>query len=141
MNPSLKVMIVDDDGIALEVAAAVLEDRGYRVVRRDSAIGTMLAIRREKPDVLLLDVHMPGLNGDALTKLIVEAKNGYEPIVILHSTTAAKELAQLATACSATGAIEKTSDPSEFLQRFQAIVTRAQGGLGKHNGAPSARRE
>jgi DNA-binding response OmpR family regulator len=141
MNPSLKVMIVDDDAVALEVAAAVLEDRGYRVLRRDSALGTLLAIRREKPDVVLLDVHMPGLNGDALSKLVMEANSARAPIIILHSVTAAAELDQLATACAAAGAIEKTADPGAFLQRFQAIVARAQGEIGKRNSAPSARKK
>ena len=47
MKKPLKVMLVDDDALALEVAAVALESRGHDVVKRDKAIGTLLAIRRE----------------------------------------------------------------------------------------------
>ena len=61
-----KVMIVDDENTVLEITGAVLEDHGYRVIKRESALGTSLAILREKPDVVLLDVNMPGLSGDRI---------------------------------------------------------------------------
>ncbi len=136
MNTSLKVMIVDDDSTALTVASAVLDDRGYHIVTRDSALGTVLAVRREKPDIVLLDVNMPGLNGDALTKLIVETKGGHQPIIILHSTMGADELGRLAKACGAAGGIEKTADPRELLKRFESVVSQAQRERAKRD-APS----
>jgi DNA-binding response OmpR family regulator len=123
MKQALKVMVVDDDTLALEVAAAALETRGHVVIKRDSALGTMLAIRRDKPDVVLLDVHMPGLTGDALTKLIVAAKGAHEPVIVLYSATDARELEPLAASCGAAGWIEKTSNPGEFLKRFAQLIS------------------
>jgi CheY-like chemotaxis protein len=67
MKTNLKVLIVDDDALALEVAAAALESHGYTVIKREEALGTMVLIRRERPDIVLLDLHMPGLSGDALS--------------------------------------------------------------------------
>jgi DNA-binding response OmpR family regulator len=126
MKKALKVMLVDDDALALEVAAVALESRGHDVIKRAGALGTLLAIRREKPDIVLLDVHMPGLSGDALTKLIVSSKDAHEPVILLYSATPAKQLEQLAKDCGAAGWIEKTSNPSEFLGRFAQQTARVR---------------
>jgi DNA-binding response OmpR family regulator len=123
MKKTLKVMVVDDDAVALDVAAAALESRGHDVIKRDEALGTMLAIRREKPDVVLVDVHMPGLSGDALTKLIVASKDAHEPMILLYSASERHTLVQLAQSCGAAGWIEKTANPNDFLGRFTALVS------------------
>ena len=120
MQP-LKIMIVDDDRTTLSVLGALLETQGHSVLERDTAIGTTQAILRETPDVVLLDVRMPGLSGDKLAELI-SARNANPPFVVLHSASPRNELDQLAKRCGASAAIEKTSDPKEFLKRFEAIV-------------------
>jgi CheY-like chemotaxis protein len=98
-----KVMVVDDDATTLEVTSVMLEQRGYEVVRRDSALGTTMAILRERPEVVLLDVHMPGLTGDRLAELVTPRKGKRAPLVILHSGSNRAELEQLATRCGAAG--------------------------------------
>lgn len=139
MKERLKILIVDDDSISLGVTVALLEDCGHDVHQRSSALGTMVAVRREKPDVVLLDVQMPGLTGDMLSTLLIDAKLEYEPIVILHSTTAAAELEALAKSCKAAGFIEKTSDHRAFLRAFERIVASASSGRGRQDNAPRLR--
>ena len=121
MNESLKIMLVDDDRTTLEVLGAMLEDRGYSVVQRNTAIGTTQAIIRENPDVVLLDVRMPGLSGDKLAELI-SSRHADRPVVVLHSSSPRGELERLARRCGASAAIEKASDPNEFLKRFEEVV-------------------
>jgi CheY-like chemotaxis protein len=121
MAVHLKIMIVDDDRTTLDVLGALLEKQGYSVAERDTAIGTTQAIIRENPDVVLLDVRMPGLSGDKLAELIA-ARSSNPPLVVLHSASPKKELDQLARRCGAAAAIEKTSDPKEFLKRFELAV-------------------
>jgi response regulator RpfG family c-di-GMP phosphodiesterase len=67
---------------------------------------------------------MPGLSGDALTKLIVGSKDTTDPIIVLHSAAEPSQLEQLSNSCGATGWIEKTSDPRAFLMRFTQIVAK-----------------
>jgi two-component system phosphate regulon response regulator PhoB len=124
MNQRLKIMIVDDDATVLEVTAAVLEQRGYEVKTRESALGTSLAISREKPDVVLLDVHMPGLSGDRLAELMVPRPGRFAPLIILHSASPREELEQLAASCGAADIIEKVASPLEFIRRFESVVAR-----------------
>ena len=87
---------------------------------RDTAIGTTQAILRENPDVVLLDVRMPGLSGDKLAELI-STRSRNAPLVVLHSASPKAELDELAKRCGA-AAIEKSSDPKEFLKRFEVVI-------------------
>ncbi|HMJ12441.1 MAG TPA: response regulator [Polyangiaceae bacterium] len=129
MNQPLKVMVVDDDVTVLEVTAAVLEQHGYEVRTRESALGTSLAIIREKPDVVLLDVHMPGLSGDRLAELMAPRPGRVAPLVILHSATTLSDLEQLAAGCGAADVMEKTANPSAFIKRFESILVKHAAAL------------
>jgi len=123
----MKIIVVDDDATTLRVVGAALQSRGHDVVERDKAIGTTLAILREKPDVVLLDVRMPGLGGERLAALI-RSGNGPHPIVILHSSLPSDELDRLALSSGAAGAVRKCGDPAVFVQQFDQIVARARRG-------------
>ena len=137
MTQPLRVMIVDDDETVLDITAALLEQHGYLVSKRASAIGTSLAMRREKPDVVLLDVNMPGLTGDRLAELMISRDGRASALVILHSSSSLAELERLAASCGAAEVIEKTS-PGEFLRHFEAAL--ARHGLGaRRNAGPSRR--
>ena len=129
MVKPLLIMVVDDDPMILQVTAAVLERRGHRVIKRASAIGASVAISRERPDVLLLDVHMPGLNGDRLAKL-VPADSG--PIVILYSGTFVGELEALARSCGAAGVIQKDGDQQQLVQRIERLAAERQPAAALH---------
>lgn len=122
MPKSLKLMIVDDDPAALEIASSALAKSGYEVVTRGSPIGTSVAIRREGPDVVLLDVNMPGLSGDRLVRLVNPNPNSPWPVVVLYSGMPQDQLRELARSCGASGAIEKTGDSQHLVDELQKIV-------------------
>ncbi|MFT3925194.1 MAG: response regulator [Myxococcales bacterium] len=115
-----RVLVVDDDPVVRQVVATILSTRGYDVVVRGEALGTLAVIAREQPDIVVLDVNMPGLSGDALARL-VSNRAGKAPQVILHSSQPHGELARLAQEAGALGAIEK-GDPRDFLEAFEALV-------------------
>ncbi len=72
MNRKSKILIVDDDPIALETMAAILEIRDYEVLMAPSGLEGISKARREKPDLIIMDVTMPGLDGFATCKMIRE---------------------------------------------------------------------
>jgi len=121
----MKIIIVDDDRTTLTVLGALLQSRGHEVIERDRAIGTTLAILREKPDVVLLDVRMPGLDGDKLAALIGQDP-GHRPIVVLHSSLPRDELGELAKSSGAAGFVSKSGDPGVFLTEFDQVVANAR---------------
>jgi CheY-like chemotaxis protein len=115
-----RVLIVDDDPIVGQIVAAILGGHGYDVMVRGEALGTLSIIAREKPDVVLLDVNMPGLDGDELARL-VKVHADPRTRVILHSSQPQDELEQLAREAGAIGGIEK-GDPTEFLEAFENLL-------------------
>jgi len=119
-----KVLVVDDDAVVLELTRVRLEVAGWDVIVRDAAIGTLNAIRREKPDVVLLDVSMPGLSGDLLAKAISENPGGGSMAVIFHSSTDAARLPDLVKRCNALGAIPKTSNADLFMMQFETLMAK-----------------
>ncbi len=119
-NRKLRVMIVDDSRVVLERLRFELEREGHEVTVRDSALGTVAAVLKLRPEVLVLDVSMPALAGDRLAAVIGDM--GHDVIIILHSSLPERELRALADACGAHGIIPKTHDFKMFLLRFETIV-------------------
>ncbi len=98
-----KIMVVDDDAVVCTALAALLQARGYTVTCRSQAIGTSLAILRDKPDVVVLDVDMPGLTGDAISKILLNNKPA--PAVVFYSSRSDEELERIVSETRALGAI------------------------------------
>ena len=96
----------------------------------ETALGTTLAILRQKPEVVLLDVRMPGLAGDKLASLI-EQKATARPIVILHSSLPIDHLERLVRSTGAAGYVPKGSNPKTFLGEFERVVADAQRRLAR----------
>jgi CheY-like chemotaxis protein len=126
-----KVLVVDDDPISLEVTRTRLNKAGYDVVVREDALGTSTAIAQEEPEIVLLDVGMPGISGEALAKLITDNPKRSHISVIFHSARSAPELDALAEKCRVLGAIPKTSDASLFQLQFERLLLAR-----RPNGAP-----
>ncbi len=123
----MKVLVVDDDPVILALAKAVLQGLGHEVITRDRALGTSAAIYRERPDVVLIDLEMPGLAGDELVRIAHKrefAVEGYETAFIFHSGRDREELDRLVAETGALGAIDKASGPSGLARQFDQIVSK-----------------
>ena len=115
------ILIVDDSEVTLEVTRLFLKDAGFEVITRSRPIGTTAEIFRMKPDCVLLDVLMPGLTGDKITKLIRES--GITTKIVLHSGKESNELRELARGCGADGYIKKTTDKHEFINKVKSFLS------------------
>lgn len=118
-------MVVDDDPVTLELVRMILENRGYEIVTRDNALGTTAAILRERPDVVLLDIRMPGLRGDEILTAIREEgllPGAESTAFILHSGEDKATLDRRVAETGALGAIEKTPDFEAFAEAFDALL-------------------
>ncbi|MCJ7730511.1 MAG: response regulator [Sedimentisphaerales bacterium] len=62
-----KILVVDDEVDFVRILSAHLKSRGYSVVGASDAVGAIAAAQKERPDLIILDVAMPG--GDGLTVL------------------------------------------------------------------------
>ena len=57
------IMVVDDDDEIVDLTRMVLEGGGYQVIPAHSGAGALRALEQSHPDLILLDVNMPGMDG------------------------------------------------------------------------------
>ncbi len=78
------ILVVDDDENACELIKNVLESAGYAVATSNSSAGALQAMRELKPDLITLDLLMPGCNGfGTLYELKAAHKDSLPPVVIV----------------------------------------------------------
>jgi len=77
------VLIVDDDPATAEVlATAINEERGYRAMRASSADDALDALGRVEPDLLVLDIRLPGMSGlELYDRIKADPRFGSVPVV------------------------------------------------------------
>ena len=58
-----KILIVDDDPVIVRLIEALLTDNSYDVITADDGLDALVKIKTENPDLVLLDVNLPEING------------------------------------------------------------------------------
>ena len=71
-NSKKKILVVDDDDLHLYTTKELLQDEHWEVMtyKSNNGIGVTTFVKDTQPDIILLDVNMPGLSGDQLAKLL-----------------------------------------------------------------------
>jgi CheY-like chemotaxis protein len=121
------ILIVDDDPDILEGITAILETQDYRLTTARDGLECMQKIREEPPDLVILDMLMPRMDGFAVIKEL-RADPEYSGLPIIVLTTVIEDAAyrryELETGLSMDVAdfIEKPAPPAELLRRVSAIV-------------------
>ena len=92
----MKILLVDDDAAVLDMMSRMLVHRGHIVHACDTPFGVSAQIVRDPPDVVVLDVMMPGLGGAALASLIAKLELPRAPQVVLWSAMDDTALAEAA---------------------------------------------
>ena len=83
-----KILVVDDDPDILEALSMILESQGYQVVTAQDGVEGLANLKAEKPDLMILDLLMPKMDGFAVCKELQDprwAKYRAIPILILTS--------------------------------------------------------
>jgi two-component system cell cycle response regulator DivK len=117
-----RILVVEDNETNLYLIRFMLEKNGYEVIEaRDGAAGVELAIK-EKPDLILMDVQLPDIDGLEATKRIRASEaNGEIPIVALTSFAMPGDR-EKALAAGCTGYIEKPINPDTFIAEIQKYL-------------------
>jgi two-component system KDP operon response regulator KdpE len=116
----IRVLVIDDSPVVLKWCRLVLESAGYEMLAHDSVMGTSVRILRDKPDLVLLDVGMPVLQGDDVMEFIRPL--GLKTPVFLFSSHPADELERRAAKAGCDGYIRKTEDSALFLSQVEAAL-------------------
>ncbi len=107
------VLVIDDESNIRRTLTGLLEDEGFGVESRSSAEEGLAMIRESAPDVLLLDVRLPGMDGIEFLEVLRGEKKRF-PVIVLsgHATI---DMAVEATRLGAHDFLEKPVDPERLL--------------------------
>jgi len=118
---SVKILVVDDDPGIRELVRITLQDAGYGVVAAADAIAALMLLDAEQPDLAIVDVMMPGMDGFALTK---ELKSFRDIPVLLLTAKGALEDKERGFRAGSDDYVVKPFEPKELLFRVEAILRR-----------------
>ncbi|HXG63043.1 MAG TPA: response regulator [Planctomycetota bacterium] len=116
---SRQVLIVEDSRNLAFLAAEALKVAGYRVLVAYDGLTAVGLIRRERPDLVLLDVGLPGMDGVLLSGLLREWPALQEPPVILMSACPRDELQQKAEEVGAVDVLPKPFPLSRLVEKVR----------------------
>ena len=117
-----KVLVVDDDARNLRLAATVLEQAGHEVLCAEDGAEGVEAALAHAPDLVLMDVQMPGMDGiAALRRLRAEAGTAALKVVALTALTMKGDRERLMKE-GFDGYLEKPIRYNEFLASIAALL-------------------
>src|SRR4051812_11558028 len=115
MKPVAQVLVVDDDAPIRDFVRATLEGEGYKVVTAENgsvALRLLSGERPLQPDIILLDMRMPIMDGWQFAKIYREIPGKKVPIIVL---TAATDPAKFAAQINADSFLPKPFDLMDLL--------------------------
>jgi CheY-like chemotaxis protein len=114
-----KILVVEDNQINIYLCSRIIKSSGYEVIEaRTGEEGVALALK-ERPDLIIMDIQLPGIDGLETTKRIRESEaDGEIPIIALTSYAMAGDRKK-ALKAGCTGYIEKPINPETFIAEIK----------------------
>ena len=104
------ILVVDDQPVSIKLMRLMLESEGYQVLVAANATEALQAVKASKPDLILMDIHLPSLDGLALTKLLRSDMESRHIKIVAISAYASTEDDMRITASGCDGFIPKPID-------------------------------
>lgn len=122
----ISVLIADDDTDIRDLVQFKLEQAGFEVTAVDNGLAALSAARRDPPDLVVLDVMMPGMSGiDVCQELRRDQHTAGLPIILLTARAQEGDV-EIGFGVGADDYIVKPFSPRELLNRVEAVLARTR---------------
>jgi CheY-like chemotaxis protein len=115
------VLVVDDDTAIRSLVETVLVDEGYEVLTAENGQHALEVLERVRPEIILLDIFMPVMNGTEFAAAYRQRPGPHAPIVVI---TAGFDGVQKARDIAADGLVTKPFDLDELLHAIELHAPR-----------------
>ena len=129
-----KILVVDDDPDILDALTMILESQGYKVVTARDGIEGLANLKAENPDLMVLDLLMPKMDGWAVCKELQDPRwSKFKDIPILILTSVREEASrrryELETGLEldVDDYVEKPFSPDVLLERVSKLIKKKEG--------------
>jgi DNA-binding response OmpR family regulator len=119
-----RILVVDDDPAVRDLTTHVLKKAGFTVESVDTAEKGLAELRRSQYDLLILDLHLPGISGMKTCEIIKQdPATAHLPIIMLTAQDSERFKVQ-GLQTGADDYVTKTTSPAEFIARVNALLRR-----------------
>jgi len=118
-----KVLVVEDNEKNMYLVSFILEKMGHRVLKADTGEKGIELASREQPDLILMDIQLPGIDGLEATKRI--RQSGNVPIIAITSFAMTGDRERL-IAAGCNGYIEKPINPETIMGEIAAYLEKPE---------------
>jgi len=134
-----QILLIDDDPAILMTVGDRLALEGYGVVKAASAREGLDAVARTPPDLIILDISMPGTSGLAMLKDLTDANGTLRyPVLVL---TARANMEEFFAQTNVDGFVAKASDPNQLLREVRRVLAKRETKANEASRPPAAVRE
>ncbi len=117
------IMIVEDDSFVMDIYKTKLSQEGFSVVEAENGMEALKKLKNIKPDMLLLDIVMPYMDGLEVLKKIKENKNTKNiPIILLTNLSQKEEVDKGMKLGAMDYLIKSHFTPSEVLEKVKSCL-------------------
>jgi CheY-like chemotaxis protein len=129
-KPAATILVVDDNPINLKLVSDLLAFEGYRVLKAEDGEQAAASVEAEPPDLILLDVDLPGIDGLTLTRRLKSDMRTGDIIIVALTAFAMKADRQRAMAAGCDAYVTKPIDTRGLPGQVAQLLQRR--GIGKN---------
>jgi DNA-binding response OmpR family regulator len=127
-QPRKTVLVVDDHSPLRALCRAGLEDAGFRVLEARNGEEALTSVRAEPPDLILLDIMMPGISGwDVTAALLADRSTDQIPIIFVSARSELSDRMR-AFELGAHGYLPKPVDPAVLAETVTTVLGQIERG-------------
>lgn len=119
-----KILIVEDEADIHRLLAKIVSEAGYAVVSAFSGTEARRLLESEEPDLILLDLMLPGLSGEELLREIREGEHSHVPVLVISAKNSLQDKVFLLKN-GADDYITKPFEPEEVIARIEVGLRRS----------------
>jgi len=121
-----KILIVDDDMETLRLVGLMLQRQGYQIVAASNGTQALGLTRNEKPDLIVLDVMMPDMDGYEVTRQLRQDKETLDIPIILFTAKSQVDDKVTGYEVGADDYLTKPVHPAELVAHIKALLARGK---------------
>ena len=117
-----KVVLADDDPVVIQMLSGALRKRGFDVISAFDAMQAVMAVMKQMPDAVVMDINMPGGTGvEALRRIKHSTKTSGIPVVVITGSATA-EARKNALDLGAVECLEKPVDVEKLADLLTSMI-------------------